>query len=468
MTGLHTRLIGLSLCIAATFFCSTPPHENPTPKLPEGNVKTQVAPLSSVINVPISMRTRVVEDMLNAQLSEQLYACDTLSLGSIKPVKIKVWKGDSLRISLSGDELAYRVPLKIWMQFSFTISAFGLSHTEYQDVEATIALKFRSRLAVQNDWKMTTTTLFDGYEWISNPVLKVRFITIPIKTVADLILAKQQKTFSDLIDKQINAVFNVKSLLLPLWSKMQDPIPLSKEPPLWLRLTPQAVYMTQLQGVEGVIKSSVGIRSIAETFIGEEPTVAKQDSLPSFTVPSGIDSSFVLNLYGEMSYDAASDMLRRFLAGRSFKSGRREVIIENVSMTGMQGYAVIGIDLAGSYHGKVYVYGKPHFDSTTATVSIEDLDFDINTKSLAPKAVGWLLHGIIISKVQPYLKFPLREKLYESQLMVQKMLCNSQLSKNVYLSGFIDTLNVGGVRLTDNAIQAIVFARGALKLSVHD
>jgi hypothetical protein len=460
----------LPLCLFSLFIlCTPPPHENAEPKLSGDRLPMQtVAPLPSIINVPIKMRTRVIEEMLNKQLPDLLYECDTLTLGMAKGVKIKVRKGDSIRITLQKDELRYEVPLRLWLQFSFTVGAFGLTHTEYQDVEAGITLKFRSRMFVKNDWKMVTMTQPEGYEWTSDPVIKVRFLTIPVKLIADWLLSGQQKNFCGLIDKEINNVLNVKQLLHPLWMKIQDPIMLSQDPKLWLRLTPQAVYMTQLEGVEGTITSSVGIKSVAETFFGEKPECAKRDSLPDFVIPGAIDSSFILNLYSEMNYEAASELLRAFLAGRSFSSGRKEIIVEDVAITGMNGYAVISLDLIGSYRGRIYVVGQPVFDSATSIVTIENLDFDLSTKSIAHKTVNWLLHGIIISKVKPYLKFPLREKLLESQLMVQKMLCHSSLMKNVYITGSIDSLSVGGVQLTDKAIQAIVFARGSLLLSVHD
>jgi len=161
-------------------------------------------------------------------------------------------------------------------------------------------------------------------------------------------------------------------------------------------------------------------------------------------------------------------MLQQLLSGRNFSSDRKEVIIQDVAITGMDGFALIGLDLVGSYRGKVYVYGRPLYDSATSTVSIEDLDFDISTRSVVHKTAEWLLHDIIISKVKPYLRFPLREKLLESQLMAQKMLCHSELSKNIFITGSLDSLSVGGVRFTDRAIQAILFARGSLHLSVHD
>jgi hypothetical protein len=79
----------------------------------------------------------------------------------------------------------------------------GLSHTEYQEVEAAIALKFRSRLFVKNDWKIVTMTKSEGYEWLSDPVVKVRFITIPVKPIADMILSKQQDSFGAMVDKAV-------------------------------------------------------------------------------------------------------------------------------------------------------------------------------------------------------------------------------------------------------------------------
>jgi hypothetical protein len=464
-TSSFVALIGILLSIS----CTPPTRVIPAPEIPDAMTPVHMAaPLPSFINVPIKMRTRVVEEMLNAQIAGLLYECDTLTLGTFKPVKIKVWKGDSIRITLKGDELRYKVPLRVWLQFSFTVGAFGVSHTEYQDVEAALALTFRSRIFVKNDWKVATMTQAEGYEWISDPVVKVRFITLPIKPVADLLLSKQQKNFSQMIDKEINTVLNVKNLLMPLWSQIQEPISLSDDPRVWLRLTPKSVYMTQLEGVEGTIVSSVGIQSVAETFFSLPSAEKKQDSLPDFIIPGKVDSSFILNLYSELDYEAAGTMLQRLLLGRNFSSGRKEIIIENVAITGMDGFALIGFDLVGSYRGKVYVYGRPLYDSATSTVSIENLDFDISTKSVVHKTADWLLHDILISKVKPYLRFPLREKLLESQLMVQKMLCNSELSRNVFITGSIDSLSVGGVRFTDRAIQAILFARGSLQLSVHD
>ncbi len=457
------------LFAALCLICCTPPAVTTGPALPTNRVQVEeFKPVSSIINVPVEIKTPALEQMINEQLPPLLFESDTMTLGSMNNVKVRVLKGDSIRLSLQGDQLNYRIPVKIWMQFSFSVGAFGVSHTEYQEVEAGIALKFRSRLFVKNDWKVVTMTESDGYEWTTDPVVKVRFITIPVKPLADFILSRQHKKFGELVDKGVSSMLNIKQLLHPLWVQIQKPIRLSEYPPLWLRLTPQSVAMTQLAGDGRMITSSVGITSVAETFIGEEPVCTLKDSLPDFVIPGKVDSSFVLNLYSEITYANASDLLRSYLLGRSFTAGRREVIVQNIEIYGLEGYALVSIEFTGSFKGKVYVIGRTRYDAQKSTVSIEDLDFDVATKNALHNTADWLFHGVIIDKIQPYLSFPLREKMLESQLMVQKMLCNSKLTKNVYINGYVDSLSIGDVRLTGRAIQAVVLSKGSLVLNIRE
>ncbi|MBN1578384.1 MAG: DUF4403 family protein [Chitinispirillaceae bacterium] len=456
-------------CVAMCLIGCTPPSVTAPPALPAGRILAEAfKPVPSIINVPVEIRTHALEQMINEQLPPLLFESDTMTVGVMKNVKVKVWKGDSIRLSLQGDRLNYRIPIRIWMQFSFSVGAFSVSHTEYQDVEAGIALKFRSRLFVKNDWKAVTMTESDGYDWTTDPVVKVRFVTIPVKPLADFILSRQHKKFGEIVDKGVSSMLDIKKLLHPLWVQIQKPIRLAEYPPLWLRLTPRSVSMTQLAGNGRMITSSVGITSVAETFFGKEPVCTPKDSLPDFVIPGRVDSSFVLNLYSEITYANASELLRSYLQGRSFTSGRKEVIVQDIEIYGLEGYAVVSIDFAGSFKGKVYVIGRTRYDAQKSTISIEELDFDVSTKNALHNTAEWLFHGVIIDKVKPYLSFPLREKMLESQLMVQKMLCNSKLMKNVYVNGFIDSLSIGDVRVTDRALQAVVLSRGSLFLNIRE
>jgi hypothetical protein len=128
----------------------------------------------------------------------------------------------------------------------------------------------------------------------------------------------------------------------------------------------------------------------------------------------------------------------------------------------------VSLDLTGSYKGKVYAIGHIKYDPASSTVSIEDLEYDLSTRNALHKTAGWLLHGIILSKIRPYLRFPLHEKLLEAQLLVQKLLAHREISRNVFLSGIIDSLSIGGVTLTEGAIRAMLLARGTVSITIQD
>lgn len=467
---MHYCFFCLMLMCIGFLSCTPPPNIKVGPSVPLGEAAAIISfsPVPSVINVPLRIRTRVFEQMLNQQLNDVLYENDTLTLGGIKPVKVIVKKMEPISISLDGDELTYRLPLRIWMQFQFTVGAFGLSHTEYQEVEAGIALRFKSRLFMKNDWKLVTMTRPEQYEWLSDPVVKVRFLTIPVKPLADLLLSRQQESFGTMVDNVVSDMVDIKKMIHPLWTRIQKPILLSSSPSFWLRLTPKDIYMTQLEGSDGVIRSSLGIRSVAETFLGSEPQCKQTDSIPEFVIPGKIDSGFVINLYNEITYEDASEITRGFLQGKTFKVGKREVVIIDIELYNLDGYMVVGLDLTGSYRGKIYVLGRLQYDTLTQTISVDDLEFDLTTRNALQNTADWLFHDVIIEKVKPFLKFPIREKLLQSQLMIQKMLCNQEISKNIFVSGKIDSLAIGGVRMGERAIQALVLAKGTLNLEIHD
>lgn len=124
--------------------------------------------------------------------------------------------------------------------------------------------------------------------------------------------------------------------------------------------------------------------------------------------------------------------------------------------------------MSGSYKGKVYVVGRVVYDSVSQTVAIEDLEFDLATQNKLHKTADWLFHGIIISKIKPFLKFSMKDLLLESQTLAQNMLSNKEIAKNVFINGKLESLSIGGITCTDHGILATILAKGVLTLQVHD
>jgi hypothetical protein len=134
----------------------------------------------------------------------------------------------------------------------------------------------------------------------------------------------------------------------------------------------------------------------------------------------------------------------------------------------MKGYAVVSIDLTGYYRGKIYVIGRVQYDSSNQTISIEDLEFDLSTQNKLQKTADALFHKVILSKIKPYLKFSIKDKLLESKLITQQMLSNREISKNVFVNGILDSLSIAGITCTDRGIRTTLLAKGIVTVQIRD
>jgi len=73
-----------------------------------------------------------------------------------------------------------------------------------------------------------------------------------------------------------------------------------------------------------------------------------------------------------------------------------------------------GVEAEGPLDGVFYLTGKPHFDPQTHTFSVEDVDFDMQSRSLLLQSTDRLLHGTIKNKIQEKLNMNLTQRLGQS------------------------------------------------------
>jgi hypothetical protein len=355
------------------------------------------------------------------------------------------------------------------MRLSFNISVLGFNHTEHQTAEAGIAIDLRSRISLRNNWRLVTATTVHGHTWTSDPVIKARGLTIPIKPAAELLAPKLLAAIGEAVDKSMADGMSIRQFLTPIWEGLQTPHKLSAADmpePVWLRLDPSAIYMTQPVGRGRTVTASLGIRAAAETFFGEQPEPRTPKPLPDFLTPEEPDSAFAINLYSEISYENATAICREAFVGRTFRSGLQRVTVHDIEVTGAaDGLARIRMVVSGSLKGTVTVTGRPVFNESRQTLSLADFDFDVETDSRFQKSRNWLLRGVIASKMKPHMRFPLKDTLDDYKILAQNMLTDYELYRGIVLNGRIDSLAVRGVELGANEFRVAVVATGAASVT---
>ncbi len=440
---------------------------------PAANVEAP-SPVPSTINIPVEIKTSVIENTVHSLFGGTFHRSDTAILGGLTSIKISARRSGPVKITARGDELAYNLPVTVTIRVSTTVSAMGLTHTEHQDIEAGISVGLRSKVRLKNDWRPVTTTKAAGYRWTTEPVLKTRFITIPIKPVANYFADRLMEIIGPMIDNALaNSDVIKKSVMTPLWEQLYTPISFTvpeTQKNIWMRINPTHLYLSNINGHGASISAFVGIRAVTEAVMGDMPEKREPAPLPDFTAPpENGDSAFALNLYAEISYADATALCKDKFNGKTFSSGMHKITVNDIEVSGTNadGPLLIKMDVSGAMKGIVLLTGRAVYNDKDKTLSLSDLDFDLATSSQYQQAKKRLLKGIIINKMKPLIKFPL-SSILDAEALTKTLLTDYPIQKGILLNGKIESITLRGVATTKNGLRAAVLASGTAKVTLSE
>ena len=224
---IEKKIAGL-LFIAIVFLlfsCSTLKVERP----PESYQETTFYPPVSDICIPFEVDLLKIERIINQQFRGLIYADTSFEDNDNDNLMIKAWKKDDIELTMEGNQLLYRVPVSVWMRKKFIIGAFGLGVSDIREVTGDILLKFRTRITLNKDWSISASTVSNGYEWLTTPVVKIGGVSLPLPVISDLLMDANQKDINTQIDKALRTALDLKSNVLQVWEAIQVPIKISEE-----------------------------------------------------------------------------------------------------------------------------------------------------------------------------------------------------------------------------------------------
>lgn len=431
--------------------------------LPEKYVNPVCLATPSIINIPIAIQPAFLENIINTKIAQLLYRNDSLKIiPGISTARLEVYRADNVQIGLLGDELHYKIPLKLVIDIGVGVSAMGISLQQRQEISGSIALRMRSVISVTPDWRLGTQTFVDGYTWLSSPSVKIASLNIPLGPVADLVLAVMKGQIGKIVDNAVKSNLDLSKIVTPYWTMIQKPILLNDSFNLWLKLVPESLSMTQLKGYNGYLASSIGIKTVAQTFCGKPPLGDTCVIIPGLNITPEIQGGFILNMYSELPFAEAQNITRQLLCKKEFKVGGKTIRIDSLWLKGDSGLIKIEALVSGSYKGKLTLFGKPDFDTSTCVFSVKNVLFDMSMHSVLLSSANWMLNGFIQKKISDALVIPLNNELQKTRNIINTSLAGFKPIDNISFVGSIDSLRVRGLLLADSTIRIAAEAQGKI------
>jgi hypothetical protein len=445
--------------------CSTPGIATQAPS--ENYMSIEYKPKPSTISVPVEIDVKSVETLLNKEINGLIYEDNSLTNNNNDNLMLKVWKRDNFKIDMEGDQLSYRIPLKIWAKAGFKFEKLGISISDYRDINLEIALKFRTKVTLNKDWSITTKTVTDGYDWISQPTVSIAGYNLPITFVADAILKANQSKIGSEVDDAIKTNLDIRNMVSTPWKMIQKPFKLSDEYKMWLKITPTEVFSQPLLSKNNKIRNTIGFKTITETYIGKEPPYKVSNTPPQLSILSKVDDGFEINVLSDIPFTEANELAKKYLLGKTFENGKKKITINEMRLYGGDGKIIVETQVSGSLNGKIYFTGVPYYNPADSTIRVRDFNFEMQTKNALLKSANWLMHGSFVSMIEKRLEFPLKSNLLDARKMIQSSLSNYDMGMGTTLKGRLDDLNIEGIILTRESIKASIIFKGKLTVQVN-
>lgn len=423
-------------------------------------------PKLSTITLPVEMNVSTLEALINKQLTGLIYEDKSLDDNGGDNLMYKAWKKENIKLGFENGKFLYRVPLKLWIKAGWKVEQFGLSLSDYRELNAEIALKFQTTVTINKDWSITSVTTSDGYEWLSKPTLKIGPVDLPITFIADMIIKYNTSTINSAMDEGIAQSLDLKSTARDAWTEIQKPILLDDEYGLWLRVNPKSISVLPLTGGKGIIKQTSSIQGVAECFTGKKPPSLINQVLPEISPLKTTGDVFIANVVAYIGYRYLDSVSNAMLVGTSYDFGKKKINITAVNVYGSDDKMIIETDVTGSITGKLYFAGIPEYRTSDSSIILQELQFSVQTKNVLLKSATWLANSGIEKMISKNMAYPIGADIRETYLLMAESIRKFDLGEGFYLTGTLKSLEVQQPVLAPAGIIAPVSITGKVMMKL--
>lgn len=416
--------------------------------------------------MPVKIPLSEIGNIINASVKDLIFEDSSFTDNNNDQFKVKVWKTRPIRlVGGTQQNLLIEVPLKIWVEKG--IGTFGVY--SYQQTTFETVMYFNMQLTFNNNWKMTTQTSPMGFKWVKKPVLDFGRIQVPITSLVEESLKKQQADFCKTIDEMMLAQLNFQQYAVMAWNQFAQPFQISEEYNTWLKITPVSVNVTPLVFYGNQIEANIGIDAFSETFTGQRPAATPLiKSIANFNFVQTLPQKFLLQTTANIPFTEATKIAEQLFLGKEFdlRDGKSKIKINAVRVYAEMGRVMIETTTEGAVNGISYISGVPVYDDTLRKIVLRDTKFKLKTKNILQKTATLLFQNKIVTMIEQEYGIPTAELEDASKKSIEETF-NKEYYKGLKMEGKVFNIKPTQILLYPNGITAVVNTEAEMKLRIQ-
>jgi hypothetical protein len=298
--------------------------------------------------------------------------------------------------------------------------------------------------------------------------MSIAGVSIPVKPIADFALSKTERQITREIDKSIAESFNLREYVEGFWNYLQEPVQVDSTFDVWVKITPAGIALSPIGSASGKLIIPVTFTGEVESIAGDSIKVSSPVALPPLGKSQDKPGKFNINVKADVTFSQITKAAMMQLAGMEFKEGGKSILVKGLNLYSSSGKAVLEMDVEGSLKGRLYLTGELVYNPDSLSVSVINPEFDVKTRNALVKSANWLLHGMLLRKLQPYLTYKIDSILEDVRLETDNMLKKYSLMEGVYLMGNLHAVKVTNISMIPGAVRINASLSGDVKIITTD
>jgi len=426
---------------------------------------TLVVPLST-IRIPLTFKIADLEKTINAKISG-VFLQNAIAVGNKKKdsVYLELERPDSIRLHWKPGILSARVPLKI--RFRFMKRAAGIRIKNNKPIEAIVDVYLNSRVQFDKDWHIASSTSLQKITWIQEPSIKIVFVNVNLRKVADNYLAKHQKELTTQLDKVIHQLLDTRKPVEKIWNDIQKPIIIKKtEPLIGLLARAEDLQSRWDEHPDGDISGMITLKAKVYSWLDAPPDESIAP-LPPHRYADKEDGGLDLYIASKVPFKRLNEFVEQNLHKLSYSYESYSIHIRHAELYGSDQELALELRVKGDLNGKLYLKAQPYFDTTTHVVGLHNLRYDLSTEEILLSSADWMMHDKLIPMISDTVKKDISDILNALPELIERGVEKGKTGEKINLT--IDSLSVTSHAslITGTDIQWIFRARGKAAIGLE-
>jgi hypothetical protein len=375
---------------------------------------------------------------------------------------------DPLGIEVSGQRLVARSRVRYWIEVAQRVTRPLVGGSFWQDLGSCgrggeapreVEVGLESQLGHNGNWQLTSKTTVRAPTFTNQ--CRMTFLKVNVTDRVAGAFTQALERAASMVDQQIARQGSFRPLVERAWKQLQTPIALDSG--FTLALNPTGAGLLSFEGSDRTVTAVVGVAAQPVVALGT-PTASRAPltGLASSAMPDG----FHVSIDGELTFAELNRQLGRRLVGTTQKVGGRSVKVISAEAYGSGPRVVLGLGLAGDVEGTVYFVGTPRYDVATAMLSLDDIDYSLETREALLNVADWLYHEGFRSTIAQQARWGLGRGIAQVRPRLEKAL-NRELAPGIRSVASVSDVRPVGVFVTASSLRARVVVTGSLRLEVR-